>query len=217
MQKRAAFFLTIGIVVAACATPGETRSPTPTPTPAATPAPTSTPTPGATPAPTSTPGASPTSAATPDDFVCAGLPFGSDVGGEIAHIADVRVGTHNGYDRVVFEFEAPPDQPVAIPEHRLRMADLPLVQIPAGTEMEVPGDSFVHLTLLGGTRLGLDFDETYEGPLRFEPDFPQLRGLAEAGDFEATADWYIGLAEEPCLRVLLLTDPARLVIDSRHT
>ena len=205
MQKRVAFFLTIGIVVAACATPGGTPSPTPNPTPVATPM------------PTSTPAASPTSAATPADFVCVGLPFGSDVGGEIANIADVRVGTHEGYDRVVFEFEAPPDQPVAIPEHRIRAADLPLVQIPAGTPMEVPGDHFVHLTLLGGTRLTPDFEETYGGPLRFEPDFPQLRGLAEAGDFEATADWYVGLADEPCLRVVLLTDPARLVIDSRHS
>ena len=149
--------------------------------------------------------------------MCAGLPFGSDVGGDIANIVDVRVGTHDGYDRVVFEFEAPPGQPAAIPEHRIREAELPLVETPAGTEMALAGEHFLHLTLLGGTRLTADFEETYEGPLRFEPGFPQLRGLAEAGDFEATADWYIGLADEPCLRVVLLTDPARLVIDLRHT
>ncbi len=41
--------------------------------------------------------------------------------------------------------------------------------------------------------------------------------MVEAGDFEATADWYIGLeVEDPCLRVFTLDDPARLVIDIRH-
>ncbi|HEX5579670.1 MAG TPA: hypothetical protein VFY43_08405, partial [Candidatus Limnocylindria bacterium] len=90
----------------------------------------------------------------------------------------------------------------------------PLLSDPAGMEMDVDGTAFLNLVLMGGTRVTEDGELTYDGRTDFRPDgFPALAQLVESGDFEATSAWYIGLNQEPCVRVLALTDPSRLVID----
>jgi hypothetical protein len=58
--------------------------------------------------------------------------------------------------------------------------------------------------------------ETYDGRTDFKPEFPQLTELIEGGDFEAVSTWYIGLESASCVRVLILADPSRLVIDIEH-
>lgn len=127
-----------------------------------------------------------------------------------AQITDVRVGTHDGYDRVVFEFGN------GIPEFRLEEATPPLLQDPSGLEMDVEGNAFLRLVMHGGTALSPDGVETYTGPTNFTPEFPSLAELASAGDFEAVSSWYIGLSETSCVRVLTLAGPSRLVIDIEH-
>jgi hypothetical protein len=124
-----------------------------------------------------------------------------------AQITDIRIGTHDGYDRVVFEFDN------RIPEFRLEEATPPLFQDPSGLEMEVEGNAFLRLVMQGGTAISPDGVKTYSGPTNFTPDFPKLAELASAGDFEAVSSWYIGLSEASCVRVLTLSDPSRLVID----
>jgi hypothetical protein len=198
--------LLIGLLLVGCATPG--AEPTPTPV-----EPTPTPTPDE-PAPTPTPDDDPP---TLPPFDCDALPHEDEGTVSLAHIADVRVGEHDGFDRVVFEFQARPDGEPGVPDHLLRGVEPPLVDHPRGEQMEVAGDSFLQLTLLQGTRWTAEFEPTYEDPLQFEAGFEQLQELVEAGDFEATADWYIGLAQaEPCLRVMTLDEPPRLVIDLEH-
>ena len=127
-----------------------------------------------------------------------------------AQITDVRVGTHDGYDRVVFEFDN------GIPEFRLEEATPPLLQDPSGLEMDVDGNAFLRLVMQGGTAISPDGVETYTGPNDFTPEFPRLAELVSAGDFEAVSSWYIGLSETACVRVLTLTGPSRLVIDLEH-
>jgi hypothetical protein len=127
-----------------------------------------------------------------------------------AQITDVRVGRHDGYDRVVFEFD------LGIPQFTLDEETPPLVQDPSGLEMDVAGSAFWQLVMHGGTRVTPDGEITYRGPLAFKPDFPKLAELSEGGDFEAVSTWYVGLDSEACVRVLTLTDPARLVIDIGH-
>jgi hypothetical protein len=126
---------------------------------------------------------------------------------ERAQITDVRVGTHDGYDRVVFEFDS------GIPQFTLDEATPPLIADPSGRELSVEGDAFWHLVMHGGTHISPDGDETYAGTRDFTPDFPKLAELIEGGDFEAVSTWYFGLTEESCVRVLTLNNPSRLVID----
>jgi hypothetical protein len=136
------------------------------------------------------------------------LPIEGDGTVARAQITDVRVGTHDGYDRVVIEFED------GIPPYILQEATPPLLSDPAGMEMDVAGTSFLNLVMLGGTRVTEEGETTYDGPTDFTPDdFPALAELVESGDFEATSAWYLGLHQASCVRVLTLADPSRLVVD----
>ncbi|MEX0629382.1 MAG: hypothetical protein WEE67_02985 [Chloroflexota bacterium] len=144
------------------------------------------------------------------DFVC-DLPIIGAASIGLAHLADVRVGTHAGYDRIVFEFMED-----GTPEFRIEAADPPFSMDPSGMPMAVNGSAFLQIILNGGTKVGDDGSPTYTGPTEFGPGFDQLVDLIERGDFEAINNWYVGMAGEGCLRAFVLSDPSRIVIDLEH-
>jgi hypothetical protein len=82
--------------------------------------------------------------------------------------------------------------------------------------MEVDGASFLRLTMRGGTKQTDAGTSSYEGPTDVSVSHPSLVHLVEGGDFERQSTWYLGLIGDACVRVLLLADPARLVIDVEH-
>jgi hypothetical protein len=127
-----------------------------------------------------------------------------------AQITDVRVGTHDGYDRVVFEFAS------GVPQTVIKAVLPPFYADPSGLPIDVTGTAFLQVVMTGGTKVSPAGGATYGGPTNFEPDFDQLAQLIEGGDFEAVSNWYLGLKGGGCLRVLTLTDPSRLVIDIEH-
>ena len=157
------------------------------------------------------------SAATPDPipseelpaFSC-DLPIVENATVGIANITDVRIGEHDGYDRVVFEFEQ------GTPELTLDRATPPFVQDGSGEPLDVEGTSFLGLTMRGGTKQTDAGTSSYDGPTDFDAGLPGLVHLIEGGDFERQSTWYFGLAAESCVRVLLLEEPARVVIDIEH-
>jgi hypothetical protein len=127
-----------------------------------------------------------------------------------AQITDVRVGTHTGYDRIVFEFDS------GIPDAVVDGVLPPFYADPSGLEVKVSGTAFLKLTMHGASTVAPDGAVTYSGSTDFKPAFSRLAELVEGGDFEAVSTWYLGLHGGACLRVLTLTDPARLVIDVQH-
>ena len=127
-----------------------------------------------------------------------------------AQITDVRVGTHPGYDRIVFEFAS------GIPQTVIDAVLPPFYADPSGLPIDVSGTAFLRVVMHGGTKVLPAGGTTYAGPTNFEPNFDQLAQLIEGGDFEAVSTWYLGLKGGGCLRVLTLTDPSRLVIDIEH-
>ena len=143
------------------------------------------------------------------DFSC-DLPIVENASVAIANITDVRVGTHDGYDRVVFEFQQ------GTPELTLDRATPPFTQDASGAPIDVEGESFLRLTMRGGTKQTDAGTSSYDGPTDLDPDLPVLVDLIEGGDFERQSTWYLGLTSEACVRVLLLDDPARVVIDIEH-
>jgi hypothetical protein len=156
-------------------------------------------------------------AAAGEPFACGPLDVHETADQAHALIADVRVGTQDGYDRFVVEFTQPPSgAPAGVPEYVVKVAQPPLQQDPSAQPMEVPGSHHVLLALLGGTKYDENFNLHYTGPTRFDPGFASLVAAYERGDFEATSSWYLGLTKDPCLRVFTLTDPMRLVIDIAH-
>lgn len=127
-----------------------------------------------------------------------------------AQITDVRVGTHDGYDRVVFEFAS------GIPDATIEGVLPPLYEDGSGLEMHVAGTAFLKVTMHDASRVSPDGGVTYDGPTDFEPGFDRLEQLTEGGDYEAVSTWYVGLNGAGCFRVMTLADPSRLVIDIEH-
>src|SRR5512132_105939 len=67
-----------------------------------------------------------------------------------AQITDVRVGTHDGYDRVVFEFAA------GIPDAVIDGVLPPFYADPSGLELPVAGTAFLRVTMHGASRVSPD-------------------------------------------------------------
>ena len=166
-------------------------------------------------APASQPSPQPSAAGTPlptvepsgeSGFAC-DLPVEGSGTVARANITDVRVGTHDGYDRIVFQFRG------GIPEYAIEAATPPFMADPSGLPLAVDGSAFVRIALRGGTAQTETGASSYSGPRNFHVAFPTLVNLVEAGDFEAVSSWYAGLSHSACLRVSTLTAPDRLVID----
>ena len=192
-----------GLVVVGCTTPGASASPSQTA------APTQTAAPSASDQPATTDSPEPVPSDELEEFTCDELPIHEDATVARAQIVDVRMATHDGFDRVVFEFDG------GLPEAFLDRAEPPFTQDASGLPIEVEGTSFLQLIMRGGTKQTEEGTSSYDGPTEFDPGFPTLVALVEGGDFEAQSTWYFGLSSEACVRVLALTDDGapRLVID----
>jgi len=190
----------IGLVAAGCSSPAD--SPSPSADPTSSPAPTAVP-------PTSTDSPEPIPSEDLEEFTCDELPIHEDATVPRANIVDVRMATHDGFDRVVFEFND------GLPEVTLARAEPPFTHDASGAPIDIEGTSFLQLTMRGGTKQTEEGTSSYDGPTEFDPGFPTLVDLVEGGDFEAQSTWYFGLSGEACVRVMALTDDGapRLVID----
>ena len=160
-------------------------------------------------APTPPPSAEPVS--------CAPQTGGED--GVYMNLTDVRVGAHNGFDRVVFQFEEPDPNPAGnggIPHFQIKTAKAPFTEDPSDLPIEVEGDAFARIVFQGASGYDFDGNATYDGPRRLTPGFGTLAQIVEGGDFEATMTWILGLSRPTCWQITELHDPDRLVIDFHH-
>lgn len=130
-----------------------------------------------------------------------------------AAVHDVRVGAHESYDRVVFEFLG-----TGVPEVRVDGASPPFVKDPSGLPLPVAGTAFLSIRMTQTSGAGYaqpDGQPTYTGPTSFQPGYTRLTALVEQGDFEGVFSWIAGLTGPMCYDVSELPNPARLVIDLR--
>lgn len=136
------------------------------------------------------------------------------LGGDTALLRDVRTGTHDGFDRVVLEFEG--DDP---PSYQIGYIDPPVLEDGSGNEVHVEGSAFleVRATPAAGYDPLNDAEETYLGPDRFAPaGIVAVQELVEIGDFESNLGWVLGLDHEAEFAVEILQDPLRIVVDVVH-
>lgn len=140
--------------------------------------------------------------------------------GKLAQLVDVRVGAHDGYDRVTFEFEPPADgQGFGLPTYQIAAATHPITEDGSGEPVDVEGTHFAMLIFQGAS--GVEFNPdgyklSYAGPKDFRPVFTVLEEARETGDFEAVLSWAFGLNSASCWQVQVLQDPTRAVIDFPH-
>lgn len=135
-----------------------------------------------------------------------GFPTG---GGPTALLTDVRIGRHDGFDRVVLELVG------EAPSYRVGYADEPVRADGSGDAVEVAGDAALEVRLAPAS--GFDMAAgaaSYEGPLRIAaPGAGVVQEVVRTGDFEAQLAWVIGVAGQVPFSVTLLEDPTRLVVD----
>lgn len=132
---------------------------------------------------------------------------------ERALLTAVRAARHEGYDRVVFEFDGP------VPGYQVAYTEEPVTQDGSGLEVEVAGEHVVLVRMENASGADLskeDAPETYTGPKRFDPGTPEVAELVRVGDFEGILTWAVGLRDRVDFRVSTLSNPSRLVVDVRN-
>lgn len=162
------------------------------------------------------PSSEPTSEEPGDGSSDDGPPFPSDTASQTADpqgdwdlvLTAVRVGDHDGYDRVVMEFAG-----TSTPGWSLGYVADP-VQDGSGDPIDLDGDAFLDI-YASGTTYPMEGDPTYDGPSQFAPeDGGSMVDVKVGGTFEGYTQLTVGLtgAERP-FRVFPLADPPRLVVD----
>jgi hypothetical protein len=127
-----------------------------------------------------------------------------------ARLKDVRTGEHEGYDRVVFEFEGS-----ALPGYHVEYVDKPVRRCGSGEPTVVAGDAWLLVRFdpaIAHTDKGKPTVKDRERRLKM----PVARELELTCDFEGHVDWVVGVAFPGRYRVLELSGPARVVVDVQH-
>lgn len=123
-------------------------------------------------------------------------------------LTDVRVGSHEGYDRIVLEFAG-----TGVPGWSVRYVDEAVLD-GSGRTVRLAGDSVLDVYATG-TTYPAEGEAGYEGPQHFAPaDGGDVDDVYVAGTFEGSTQVLAGLDGEPTpFRVFTLTAPPRLVVD----
>jgi hypothetical protein len=132
---------------------------------------------------------------------------------ETALLTRVQVGSHESYDRVVFEFRE------QLPGYRVEYVDGPLSEDGSGNPVEIDGTAFLVVRMEPASGFDLSVPEgelVYTGPRRLsgaEAGAATVREVVRTGDFEAVLTWAIGTNGVTPFTVSTLGSPSRLVID----
>jgi hypothetical protein len=124
-------------------------------------------------------------------------------------LVDVRAGSHQSFDRVVFEFDG------AVPEHTVSYVDR-LVEDGTGDPVSLSGSADLEVVFQGANAHEEDGSPTVS-PRRFSPDLTAVKEIAQTGDFEAVVSYGIGVDQRRPIKVFTLSDPSRLVVDVSTT
>lgn len=180
---------------------------------------------GGTPSPTPTTSTSPTSTATPsptsstEDDGGDAPPFvadtsddtGEGTGTDVGSLVDIRVGAHDGFDRVVLELDGPD-----VPAWDVGYVDRALGD-PSGIVVDVDGDAVLQVLLhpVAYPEFG---EDPYDGPQKVSAAATDV--VAEAvlsSIFEGELQLFVGVngGRQP-FRVYGMSDPSRIVIEVRE-
>jgi hypothetical protein len=141
---------------------------------------------------------------------------GAAVGSETALLERIAVGRHEGYDRVVFQFEN------TLPGYRVEYVQPPLKEDGSGKPVSVKGNAVVVVRMEPASGFDLNTGEgvmVYKGPKRIDAagaGTSVAQELVRTGDFEAVLSWAVGLSDKVDFRVTTASSPARLIVDFRN-
>lgn len=125
-------------------------------------------------------------------------------------LKNVRVGAHDeGYDRVVFEFDAP-DQT----GYRIEYVKGPVTSCGSGEPVTLEGNAFLSITFVPANAHTEDGKSSIE-TRAIKPGYKAIRELKQVCDFEGQVQWVLGVANTSPYRVVPLSAPTRLAVDIR--
>ncbi len=222
----AALAVAVALVLGAC-TGGDDPDGEESPA-AATTAPGGSATPSGSPSGTASPSASPdhgdddgitTDDTTGDEPARGTSPFPADAEPDTAEpsgdarltVTDIRVGEHDGYDRVVFDLGGS-----GTPGWRVEYVD-EAIDDGSGNPVEVDGDAVLQV-VLSGTAMPADSGvEEYDGTTLEPDDTESVEEVVYRFWFEGYTTAFVGVDDErKPFRVFSLTEPARVVVDVQH-
>jgi hypothetical protein len=135
-------------------------------------------------------------------------PDTADPAGDPVTVTEIRIGRHEGFDRVVFEVDGG-----GMPGWDVRYVDEPTSQ-GSGDPVDVQGAEVLQVTLTG---TGYPFDtgvDEWAGP---DPlaghGTATVTEVAWDATFEGTSVAFVGMTARAPFRVFLLEDPARVVLE----
>ena len=128
----------------------------------------------------------------------------------IAVLRAVRVGRHEGFERITFEFEGS-----RMPGYHIEYVDRPVHACGSGDVVPLPGDAWLSV------RFNPAVAHTEEGRPTIGQrvmvvDQPIIRELRLTCDFEADVMWVTGQTKPAQYATQVLRDPLRLVLDMRN-
>jgi hypothetical protein len=128
--------------------------------------------------------------------------------GALLSVTDIRIGRHDGFDRVVFEADGE-----GTPGWDVRYVESAQSQ-GSGADIDVEGGAVLQVTING---VGYPDDtgvEEYSGPDRLAvADTEVVTEVVWDSTFEGTSVAFVGATEELPFRVYLLEDPVRVVLE----
>jgi hypothetical protein len=127
----------------------------------------------------------------------------------VPRLVDIRTGTHAAYDRVVFDLKG------HAPGYAVRYVQT-VRQDGSGKVLDLRGNANLMVRLRPADAHDADGHPTYDGAHRILLNYPNLREVRFAGDFEATVSIALGLRHKAGFRVFTLHDPTRIVVDVAH-
>jgi hypothetical protein len=138
-------------------------------------------------------------------FACADAKGGKT---GVANTITARGGEQTGYDRFVLQFD-----PI-VPSYTVKRQARPVFTNGAsGQSVTLSGTSGVLITVFsakGATTFTGSTDLIFNG-------FQVLQEARQVQDFEGYVSWGLGLSKPACMRVFVLSNPARLVVDLQTT
>jgi len=126
-----------------------------------------------------------------------------------AKLVDVRTGLHEGFDRVVFEFDE------RVPGYHIEYIDKPVRKCGSGKVTPLAGDGWLEVRMYPAKAHTEEGQPTVGNRERM-PGLPVLWELELTCDFEAVVTWVFGVESPNHYQVRELSSPPRLVIDLRH-
>lgn len=159
--------------------------------------------------PTSTPADN--SSTTTLAFSGATTPVSVAAHGTVAHLTDLRVAGHPGYDRIAFEFRQP------VPGYTVKYIDRPITEDGSGNEVAIDGGAVLEVRFEPASTFDMEAgssgQSTYDGPRRVKAgDSRAVTEVVRTGDFEAVLTWVVGVDRTRPFKVTVTASPKHVLI-----